>query len=313
MGRPQGVPLRERHCGNYAAAPCIAAALIIGVLCGGAGAGGDGDRECARGDELRRVGSVRAALAAYKDCVALGGGSAATRHNIGVALMDEGAFEESRGYLLRALALQPLLAASYAGIGQAFEAEDRCTEAVPFHQRAVSVARELGQDADQFRGLLLGALLRCPAALDEASPSEPGRREVSRSSASDALADAVPSLANLDSWQLWLKLGTIALQSQRCSEAISAFRTCIRLGGAGSRGESDDCHFGAAICASQNMQHVTSATLFEGASLRRSSGRRALALMGAFLQHAKAFSWGEAGHESLAHQERRHRLLEVHV
>jgi hypothetical protein len=43
--------------------------------------------ECARGDELRRAGNMRAALAAYKTCVDGGGGDAVMRHNLGVALV----------------------------------------------------------------------------------------------------------------------------------------------------------------------------------------------------------------------------------
>lgn len=285
----------------------LSMALVVGLLC--IGGGTSEDDECLRGDELRHAGDVRAALAAYKSCVAQGGGNAATRHNLGVALMEEGALRESRAHFERALELQPILAASYAGIGQAFEAEDRCREAVSFYQQAIAVTRVGSHDADQFRAILLGALLRCSAVLIEAKSHARGTQDANK--AADMLADAVPCMADVANWQLWLKLGTVALHLQRFHEATLAFRTCIRLGGAGNRGDEDDCHFGAAICASQNMQHVASASLFEGASRRQPSPRHALALVGAFLQHAKAFSWGEVGQERSVHHQRREQLVKA--
>ena len=65
---------------------CVAALLASAI---GSSAGADEDAECTRGETLRRSGSTRAALAAYKACVARGGGDAVTRHNLGVALIDK--------------------------------------------------------------------------------------------------------------------------------------------------------------------------------------------------------------------------------
>jgi tetratricopeptide (TPR) repeat protein len=59
---------------------------------------------------------MQAALAAYKTCIDRGGGDAVTRHNIGIALMDFKEYQDARRYLESAIALEPLLAASYAGL-----------------------------------------------------------------------------------------------------------------------------------------------------------------------------------------------------
>ena len=110
---------------------CVAALLASAI---GSGAGTGEDAECARGDALRRSGSTRAALVAYKACVARGGGGAVTRHNFGVALIDSAEYEDALWYLESAVALQPLLAASYAGIGKALEGVHRCREAASFYR-----------------------------------------------------------------------------------------------------------------------------------------------------------------------------------
>ena len=254
---------------------CVAALLASAI---GSGAGTGEDAECARGDALRRSGSTRAALVAYKACVARGGGDAVTRHNLGVALIDSAEYEDALGYLESAVALQPLLAASYAGIGQALEGVHRCREAASFYRQAVAISLRQLQSADPFRALLLSALLRCPHAVADAHPLAERLRDSVQ--ADDAIAETVPNGASLGDWQLWLQLGTVALHSARCSEAVAAFLTCLRLGGARSGGNADDCHFGAAICATQNAQHLLAASLFQAASRRRKSPRRTLAQIG---------------------------------
>lgn len=71
---------------TWLASVCVAM-LAASLLWRGADAGRDA--ECSRGDELRRAGDMRAALAAYKTCVDGGGGDAVTRHNLGVALVTD--------------------------------------------------------------------------------------------------------------------------------------------------------------------------------------------------------------------------------
>jgi len=283
----------RRRCPLPAGACACVAVLLASALprCADAGA----DAECARGDELRRTGSMGAAVTAYKACVARGGGDAVTRHNLGVALMDSAEYDEARGYLESAVALQPMLAASYAGIGQALEGVGRCREAASLYRQAVSIALRQRQNADQIRALLLSALLRCPDATADAHPLADRLRDADQ--ADDAIAEAVPSGGSLGDWRLWLQLGTAALHSARCSEAVAAFLTCARLGDEGGGGDSDDCHFGAAICAAQNLQHLLAASLFQTASRRRTSPRRMLAQMGyACPTLRNLFMPREAGH-----------------
>ena len=62
--------------------------------------------ECARGDELRRIGGINEALAAYKECSLRGGGDAVTRHNVGVALIELGDYRAAKDFLSAAVALQ---------------------------------------------------------------------------------------------------------------------------------------------------------------------------------------------------------------
>ena len=261
-----------------AALPAGARVCVVALFFCGSSASAGEDAECARGEALRRSGSTRAALAAYKACVARGGGDAVTRHNLGVALIDSAEYEDALGYLESAVALQPLLAASYAGIGQALEGVHRCREAASFYRQAVAISLRQLQSADPFRALLLSALLRCPHAVADAHPLAERLRDSVQ--ADDAIAETVPNGASLADWQLWLQLGTVALHSARCSEAVAAFLTCLRLGGARSGGNADDCHFGAAICATQNAQHLLAASLFQAASRRRKSPRRTLAQIG---------------------------------
>jgi tetratricopeptide (TPR) repeat protein len=91
---------------------CVATLVASAVW---RGADADKDTDCTRGDELRRSGNMQAALAAYKTCIDRGGGDAVTRHNFGIALMDFKEYQDARRYLESAIALEPLLAASYAG------------------------------------------------------------------------------------------------------------------------------------------------------------------------------------------------------
>jgi uncharacterized protein HemY len=65
--------------------------------------------------------------------------------------MDTDEYAEAKRYLENAVALQPLLAASYAGIGQALEGMQQCREAASFHRQAIAVSLMQQQNADQFR------------------------------------------------------------------------------------------------------------------------------------------------------------------
>ena len=142
--------------------------LVAGALWTGADAGEDS--KCAKGDDLRRSGSMQDALDAYRACVAGGGGDAVTRHNLGIALLNIQEFSQAQYVLESAVALQPMLAASYAGIGQALEGMHRCCEAASYHRKAIAISCMLWQNADPFRHLLLLALLKCPDALHDAQP-----------------------------------------------------------------------------------------------------------------------------------------------
>ena len=100
------------------------------------------------------------------------------------------------------------------------------------------------------------------------------------------------------------------LCASHCSEAIRVFRTCIRLGAKGPDIDSDDCHFGAAICASQNAQHMLAASLFQAAARCRNSPRHTLSMMGAFLSRAKALGWDyRRGGKTYEHE--RQRLIQT--
>jgi tetratricopeptide (TPR) repeat protein len=248
------------------------------------------DRACAKGVELQRAGDRHAALAAYKNCVSSNANDPVMLHNIGIAMIDLMEYQEAVKLLESAVALHPLLAPSYAGLGQVHERMQRPCDAVAYHHRAIAVAHAHGQNADPFRSLLIGALQRCPEVLPTTVPNADGAH--AEGSPADVLAQAVPQLAPPIDWKLWLELGTIALHAQRWRQATRAFRTCIRLGGAGHHRQADDCHFGAAICAAQSGDHLSAAHLFEAAAAPwRASQRQSLALMGAFVNRAKAASW----------------------
>ena len=100
--------LRARH--QEMAVLLTVLLLMVSDLWGRARARAGGPKgaevECARGDELRRIGGINEALAAYQECILRGGGDAVTRHNVGVALIELGDYRAAKDFLSAAVALQ---------------------------------------------------------------------------------------------------------------------------------------------------------------------------------------------------------------
>jgi tetratricopeptide (TPR) repeat protein/SAM-dependent methyltransferase len=165
------------------------------------------DRHFREGAALQAAGKLDAAIAAFREALALDPDLPATHYNLGAALQTAGRLEEAAGCYRKTLALKPDHARAHANLGTVLHDQGRIAEAIASYRQALAlkpkspgILYNLG-NALRTQGDLAGAV----ASYDEAVAQQPG----------------FVSAHN--------NLGTALQEAGRLDDAISTFRRALAL------------------------------------------------------------------------------------
>ena len=165
------------------------------------------DRRFREGAELHAAGKLDAAIASFREALALDPQLAATHYNLGAALQAAGQLEEAADCYREALALKPDQTRAHASLGTVLHDQGRLPEAVESYRRALALK-------PQSPGILynLGNVLRAQGDLAGAAASY--------GEAAALKPDFMPAHNNL---------GTALQELGRPDEAIASFRRALTL------------------------------------------------------------------------------------
>ena len=163
-------------------------------------------------NQLFRQGKLDAAIAAYREAIAVNPGFPHAHHNLGEALVKAGRLDEAEVAFGRAVELNPQAVWSLFKLGEVLRWQERFEEAIGFLQQAV----ELKSDVAEFNLGLGATLVRLGSVGEEADACL--RRAV----------ELNPSLA-----EAYFYLGVAADRRHQWSEAVEFYRRGLELNPSG--------------------------------------------------------------------------------
>jgi tetratricopeptide (TPR) repeat protein len=303
---------------------------------------------CPKGDDLRDHNRLHEATEAYLACAQQHPFHPGVLHNLGVCLIETGKHTQAVPYLQRALSSAPTVSQTHAALSQALLAVGRCPEALHALSEAVHVASStassgINNNAHAMATWLLDTVAKCPWALSQPMstsdhPKQPVQDKVSGHShaapkdlmmGESVLGAAIGWQKNVARYDVWMRAGEYAINTDACTWALRAFATAERLhaetpvsqsqkkqkanptpnntASTHIHGEqarvmdavkgSDDALFGAAICLQRQGKERAAWQTYIRAAHKRGV-RRHLSLMGAYMAMLRSGDWSKPGHNT---------------
>ena len=226
-----------------------------------------------------QAGRLDAAIAGYRQVLALKPESAAAHNNLGNALCEQGKFEEAEASYRRLLAIEPRLAEAHNNLGTALFEQDQLDEAMRCYNRAIALEPDYAEahhnlgaafnrkgrrkEAEASIRRALGLKPDYPEACNNLGTVlwEEGKLDEAMASTRRALALAPGYAAAMDS------LGSMLKERGRLDEAAQLYRQILGL----RPGDADALNGLASILAAKGEAEAALQTVLRSLDIRQTS------------------------------------------